>query len=135
MVISSSPARSNDQSLNAARRSTTSRGLPDSLATSMSDMRSPRFGLQREAHAHLAPLKQSPGESPAPATIHRPSRGPKNSLGASRSCSKDSRAGRNRPPTAVHSGKRDNSTQLVSRFRSSPEFAARSVANFGIEGH
>src|ERR1051325_9575207 len=24
---------------------------------------------------------------------------------------------------------------LVSRFRSSPEFAARSVANFGIEGH
>ena len=25
--------------------------------------------------------------------------------------------------------------QLVSRFRSSPEFAARSAANFGIEGH
>jgi hypothetical protein len=26
-------------------------------------------------------------------------------------------------------------TGLVSRFRSSPEFAARSEANFGIEGH
>jgi hypothetical protein len=25
--------------------------------------------------------------------------------------------------------------RLVSRFRSSPEFAARSEANFGIEGH
>ena len=30
---------------------------------------------------------------------------------------------------------RDAEGGLVSRFRSSPEFAARSVANFGIEGH
>src|SRR5262249_43822920 len=65
MVISSSPARSNDQSLKAARRSTTSRGLPESLGMSMSDMRSPRFELRKKRtrlHAHSTPRITCPCE-------------------------------------------------------------------------
>src|SRR5262249_49107941 len=40
-----------------------------------------------------------------------------------------------KPPAQVDDPHGAPPTGLVSRFRSSPEFAARSGANFGIEGH
>src|SRR2546422_727842 len=110
MVISSSPARSNDQSLKAAKRSTTSRGLMRrSPGRSTSDMPSPRFGFMREAHATARTRRHGTAgdpefrESPVLPTIHRPTRGPKNIGRSPDFLFKDSPDQRNASPPAVHS--------------------------------
>src|SRR5262249_30791365 len=140
MVISSSPARSNDQSLNAARRSTTSRGLPVCLGTSMSDMRPPRFDYflsmifsetgphptssagqafsgscsrkRTRLHAHPTGAVAT-GTAPRITCAFDYTPGESGSKNAGRLlfCSKDSALPCNQPPPAVHSGIRGISTQ------------------------
>src|SRR5262249_2612965 len=45
------------------------------------------------------------------------------------------RIGRGEAMASLNPPAKIRTSMLVSRFRSSPEFAARSEANFGIEGH